>query len=238
MKVQLLSFPGCPNARGAREVLTRALAAERMSVTVEEVDVTAAETPEPLRAWGSPTILIDGRDAAGATPSGSSCRLYGAAGPSRGVPSETLVRRALQNARPQRGRWLHALGAVPGALVALLPAVTCPACLGAYFGVLSALGLGVLVTNRVLVPVLAVLLALGIASIAWSSRSHDRWGPLVLTVVGSVFVTAGRLVWSIPSLLYGGAVLLIGASLWNLWLKRPRREPLVQLRLGRKGEVP
>ncbi len=99
MKVQLLSFPGCPNAEGAREALSHALAAERLPPEYEEVDVTASGTPEPLRAWGSPTVLVDGRDVAGATPEGSCCRLYGAEGPSRGVPSEKLIREALRTAR-------------------------------------------------------------------------------------------------------------------------------------------
>ena len=61
---------------------------------VQEIDVTAADTPEHLRGWGSPTILIDGVDVAGGRPSGSSCRLYpGSDRP--GVPSLDTLRAAL-----------------------------------------------------------------------------------------------------------------------------------------------
>jgi hypothetical protein len=234
VKVQLLSFPGCPNVAATREALRRALGASGLPAEFEEADVTSSVTPEPLKAWGSPTILVDGRDVAGSEPTGPCCRLYGSQRHTRGVPPEDLIQRAIRNARPGSGHWLGSLATVPGALVALLPAATCPACLGAYFGVLSALGLGFLLTNRVLVPVVVGFLVLGIAIIAWSTVSHRRFGPLIATLAGSGAVAAGRLIWSIPTMLYAGVALLVGASLWNLWLKRRRFEPFIQLRLLRK----
>jgi hypothetical protein len=138
-----------------------------------------------------------------------------------------------------RRPWVRSLALLPGGIVALLPAAKCPICIAAYAGVLSSLGLGFLHDDRVLTPIIAVLLGVGLLSVVWSTRSHRRPGPLVVTVVGSAAVVAGRLVWSLPAVLYGGVGLLVGASLWNLWLKRPRSEPLVQLRLERKeGTAP
>jgi copper chaperone len=125
--------------------------------------------------------------------------------------------------------WIRSLAVLPGALLPLLPSATCPMCLAAYAGVLSAVGLGFLFNERVLGPLIVVFLTIGIFSVAWSTRSHRRLGPLVVTVVGSGVVVAGRLVWNIPMALYTGVGLLVGASLWNLWLKRPRAEPLVQI---------
>ncbi len=46
MKVQVLSFPGCPNAEGARQALHRSLAAAGLPPTFEEVDVTAPGAPK------------------------------------------------------------------------------------------------------------------------------------------------------------------------------------------------
>lgn len=103
MKVQLLYFPGCPNADGARAALRRSLDALRLRVAIEEIDVTAAGAPPGLRDWGSPTILIDGVDVGGERePTGASCRLYavGADPESRGVPGDALIRAALERARP------------------------------------------------------------------------------------------------------------------------------------------
>jgi len=89
--------------------------------------------------------------------------------------------------------------------------------------------------ERVLAPLIAVALVVGIAAVAWSTRSHRRPGPLILTIVGSVAITCGRLLWNVHPLVYGGGGVLLGASLWNLWLKRPRKEPLVNIRLGAEG---
>ncbi len=223
MKVQLLFFPGCPNSGAARAALRRVLEALRLRVAIAEVDVTAADAPKHLRDWGSPTILIDGVDVGGEQePTGASCRLYATTGDptSRGVPSEAMIRGALERARRPSWRGGESVVAVPGALVALLPAAACPACLPAYAGVLSALGLGFLFNDRVLAPLIAAFLALGIVSVSWSTRNHRHAGPLVATLAGSGAVVAGRLIWSIPLVLYGGAALLIGASIWNVWLKR------------------
>lgn len=109
---------------------------------------------------------------------------------------------------------------VPGALLSLLPSFSCPACVAAYAGVLSWLGLGVVLQDAVLTPLIAVFLGASVLSVAWSTSLHGHRGPIATTLAGAAVVTAGRLVWSVPALVYGGAVLLIGASLWNLWIKR------------------
>ncbi|PYV33415.1 MAG: DUF2703 domain-containing protein, partial [Acidobacteria bacterium] len=58
MKIQFLSFPGCPNADAARHALLRVLEAHSFPPHFEEIDLTAESTQYELRAWGSPTILI------------------------------------------------------------------------------------------------------------------------------------------------------------------------------------
>jgi len=100
VRVQLLTFAGCPNAESARRTLRSVLASAGITTTIEEVDTNAPETPERLREWGSPTILIDGADVEGLeTPLGASCRLYrDEAGRHRGTPSEVRLRLALNRA--------------------------------------------------------------------------------------------------------------------------------------------
>jgi hypothetical protein len=226
MRVQLLTFPGCPSAEPARDVLRRALAEMGLPDGFEEVDVSRPETPEALRGWGSPTILVDGRDVAGAAPSaGAACRLYTpGAGEGRGAPALSLVLQALHAARgPVRRRWMAAVAALPAALLALLPTATCPACLPAYGALLSSFGLGVLVDERVMAPLVAAFLVLGLASVAWTTRRHGRWGPLVVTLLGSLAVVAGRLAWNVPAAVNAGVALLIAGAAWNAWLQVRRR---------------
>ena len=93
MRIQLLTHPGCASASATRERLVRLLALARADAGIEEVDVTAANAPEHLRGWGSPTVLIDGEDVGGEkSPGGSCCRLYrNADGRLGGVPSEALI---------------------------------------------------------------------------------------------------------------------------------------------------
>lgn len=99
MKIQLLSFPGCPTAGPTRAALVEAMGRAGVSVPIEEIDTTAATTPEYLRGWASPTVLIDGVDLEGRRgPDGGGCRLYGG----RGAPPsvELIERRLRERAQP------------------------------------------------------------------------------------------------------------------------------------------
>ncbi len=120
-------------------------------------------------------------------------------------------------------RWLRALAPVPAALLALLPSFTCPVCIAAYAGVLSAAGLGFMYESSYQTPLIVGFLLVGIASVAYTSRSHRKPAPLLLTLLGGAAVVAGKVVWEIPYLMYAGAALLFGATVYNLWLKRPKR---------------
>jgi mercuric ion transport protein len=102
MLVQLLFFPDCPNVDAARRTLAQALSELDEPPTVVELDVTDSRTPPHLRAWGSPTILVDGQDVAGGAPSDACCRLYSGS-EQRGAPALAAVEAALRrsaNLRP------------------------------------------------------------------------------------------------------------------------------------------
>lgn len=117
MKIQLLTFPDCPNAEPARRALREAMRAERIDTRVEEIDITSTVAPAELRAWGSPTILIDGADVAGAQPTAGEigCRLYAG-----GTPSVVQIRAALGGTRRGGAGW-----PLVGAIVAALAASAC-----------------------------------------------------------------------------------------------------------------
>jgi hypothetical protein len=47
MKIQVLHFPGCPNAETARVALYEALKQEHVAADVEDIDTSRADAP----AW-------------------------------------------------------------------------------------------------------------------------------------------------------------------------------------------
>ena len=85
--IQFLFFDGCPLAPRARTNLEQAVNSlpSDKSLSFEEVDLMSRHTPNELKRWGSPTILVNGCDITGAAPGDScSCRIYASEG---GVPT-------------------------------------------------------------------------------------------------------------------------------------------------------
>ena len=87
--VQFLSFPGCPLESRARAELEKALAECGLD-RYDNVDVMAEQTADELKAWGSPTILVNGKDVTGhPVGDGVGCRVYSGG---KGVPdAQTIV---------------------------------------------------------------------------------------------------------------------------------------------------
>ncbi|MGH7510015.1 MAG: MerC family mercury resistance protein [Gemmatimonadales bacterium] len=108
----------------------------------------------------------------------------------------------------------------PGLGLALLSKFTCSACLGAYSGLLASVGVGFVATDSGLTILTVALLGLGLAGVAWSTRRHNHPGPFALVAIGSGLVLVSRLTSPSTLGLLTGAVLLLGGSLWNLWLER------------------
>ncbi len=127
-------------------------------------------------------------------------------------------------ARRSRPAWLQTLLAIPAAVLPLLPSFSCPVCVAAYAGLLSSLGLGFLLTDRVQRPLIVAFLIVSVASVGWAARQNKKVGPFVLVLLGSAAIVAGRLVWSVMPALYVGAVCLVAGTIWNLIEKRPQRK--------------
>lgn len=85
-EIELVYFDGCPNAERARENLASVL----QPGSWVEWNLSAEDTPEDLRRFGSPTVLVDGRDVTGADGGNAAmaCRADGA-------PSVDVIRQAL-----------------------------------------------------------------------------------------------------------------------------------------------
>lgn len=99
--VELIYDADCPNVKDARAQLLRAFVDTGLQPRWQEWGRDAPESPSYTRAYGSPTILVNGRDVAGATPSDgiACCRLYMEDnGRFRGVPSVEVITLALLQA--------------------------------------------------------------------------------------------------------------------------------------------
>lgn len=110
--------------------------------------------------------------------------------------------------------------ALPAVGAALLPAITCPACWPAYAGLLSSLGLGFVDYTPWLMPVTILFLAIALTALAWQGYKHHTWGPLVLGSLGAIVLIIGKFQMESDIALYGGAALIITASVWNAWPRK------------------
>jgi hypothetical protein len=89
----------CPNVAAARANLLEAFARTGVPPSWAEHVIGDAAIPERVRGYGSPTLLIDGRDVAGVEPGSSTCcRVYAGAESNSGAPSVELIARALVGA--------------------------------------------------------------------------------------------------------------------------------------------
>jgi len=241
-RVELIYDRHCPNVAEARAQLLRAFAQLGTSARWTEWDREDPSSPDYVRTYGSPTILVNGRDVADQPPTGSSpcCRVYvGKDGRLRGTPSVDQITAALSSATGQtttagsskrRGGWLAFLAALPGVVLSLLPVGACPACWPAYAGVLGSLGLGFVLTRPYLLPLTGAFLLLATTALAYKARTRRGYGPFLLGLVASVAVLCGKFLWDSEPTVYAGVASLVAASVWNTW-PRKRGE-------GSKGTCP
>jgi hypothetical protein len=116
MNVELIYDRDCPNAETARTNLVRALAAANREAQWTEWDRSAPETPPHVKGYGSPTILVDGKDVAeeAAGRTGPSCRLYrNAANGFDRTPSLEQIAAALRVSDDAPANSTHRIGGAP-----------------------------------------------------------------------------------------------------------------------------
>ena len=115
-------------------------------------------------------------------------------------------------------RFADAAGAL-GAIVAALCCAGTPLIVGA----LTAVGLSSLRRDAILWPVMLVSLAVALWGFWKGLRFHRNLGPLVIGALGAVSLACGVIVVHGPPamlMIYGGAILLVVATLWNILARR------------------
>ena len=228
--VELIYDSDCPNVQRARKAMLEGFSQAGLQPSWKEWDRKSPESPAYVRGYGSPTILVDGRDVAGVAPGngGSSCRLYrNASGTFEGAPSVEQIREAfratehppLVGTRSSSG-WRSSLATLPGIAFAFLPKLACPACWPAYAGLLSSVGLGFLLDTAWLFPLTAVFLILAMGALAFRARTRRGYGPFGVGLAAAIVVLVGKFVFDSNTAMYGGIGLLVATSVWNAWPRR------------------
>ena len=232
--VELVYDRDCPNVAAARAQLLRAFAQSKVPPSWREWQADAPDSPEHVRGYGSPTVLVDGRDVAAADRNGgASCRLYAQPGGAmRGVPSVEMIAAALATNGNGTGHasdgarsWKLNLAMLPGIGAAFLPKVACPACWPAYAGFLSSVGLGFLLDTTYLLPLTAVFLAIAVCALGYRAKRRRGYLPFALGLVAAAVVLVGKFTFESDPAMYAGLAILIGASVWNSWPRRQHGAP-------------
>ena len=218
MNVELIYDADCPNVAETRSMLIKAFARTGISARWREWERSALDTPDYARCYGSPTILIDGKDVAGAesSPGTRACRVYSdGRGKLSRVPPLEVICSALLSATPGEklttSRWQAVIASFPAIGTVLLPKLACPLCFPAYAAILSALGLEFMDYTPYLLPLSVVFLIIVVGVLALLARSNGNAVPLVLGIVASFVVLVGKFGLEIGWLTTGGVVLLIVA---------------------------
>lgn len=97
VSIELIYEKFCPNVEQAREVLRRACTACGVMPVWQEWESSDNSAPGYVRQYGSPSILVNGRDvAAAANNDCSCCRIYPENAEFKGCPSFESVVSALR----------------------------------------------------------------------------------------------------------------------------------------------
>ncbi len=97
LRVELVYFTGCPHVAAAREAIREAMTATGLAAEWQEWNRDDSATPEALRGYGSPTVLVDGRDVAPAPANADCCRVYSGGSGLHNAPESDTIRAALES---------------------------------------------------------------------------------------------------------------------------------------------
>ena len=116
--------------------------------------------------------------------------------------------------------WRRSLAVLPGIGVSVLPKLMCPMCWPAYAGIVSAFGLGFLISTKYLLPLTVAFLALTASALGFRASRRHGYGPLWLGLVAVALIVTAKFYFDAMQVAYAGIGLLVAASVWNSWPRR------------------
>ena len=104
-----------------------------------------------------------------------------------------------------------------GSIFAALCCIGTPALLA----FLSSIGVGFIITDKILIPLLVVFLGTSIWGVYKSSKFYGSKKSLILVIVSAIVVFTT--IWFSKLLVYIGLAGLIAASVWDIYLQKTRK---------------
>jgi hypothetical protein len=104
-------------------------------------------------------------------------------------------------------------GGLWASVLPLLACAVCPACLSAYAKILSALGVGLVLTETQHAVIMSLAVASSVAVSAWRTKRTGRAWPLAVSVSGASLVVVGHLSERSALEWSGVLILLVGGLL-------------------------
>lgn len=228
--VEFVYEESCPNIQATRTRLIEAFQIAGLRPSWSEWEVNDPVAPAHVKGFGSPTILVDGKDIAGASAGEAEhcCRIYALDNENSGVPPLDMIVAALKSQaattaepKPRRLKSIRMNATLlPTIGIALLPKLTCPACWPAYAGLLSSLGLGFIDYTPYLLPLTGGFLAISVLALAYRASTRRGYGPFFLGVVSTLVILVGKFGYASDPAMWAGLSTLVVASAWNSWPRK------------------
>lgn len=222
--VELIYEGNCPHITLARKELLQAFSNLDITPQWLEWETGDNEAPAYVHQYGSPTIIVNGKDVAGYSSfeNANHCRLYRQKDNSiSGVPPLDQIISALQSAvrKPNRISDISNTGfktaTIPAIVIALLPKLICPFCWPLYTGILGAIGLNFINYTDYLFPLLTLFLVLTVSGLVVGAKSTGEYSPAYLGSLSSVLIIADKFIFETNFFIYGGLAGLIIAVIWH-----------------------
>lgn len=220
-EVKFIYSAECPNADKTRTAL------KSIGIDFDSIKQDDLSESSIFRNYSSPTIL-QGNNVIFGCETGQ-----GRGGCSLEVPSINELKDKLGTvvSSNTRSGFLSGIGSFGSALTVGL----CPVCIPAIGAFLASIGLGFIVQESVLRPVLFIFLAAAISGLLWSYlKEHRNVWPLVGGILMGITLYVGRYVYFgaviNQILMYGGITGIIAVSIWNLKLRKSASCPACEVK--------
>jgi len=220
-EVKFIYSEGCPNADKTRTAL------KSIGIDFDSIKQDDLSESSIFRNYSSPTILQGNNVIFGCETD------QGRGGCSLEAPSINELKDKLGTvvSSNTRSGFLSGIGSFGSALTVGL----CPVCIPAIGAFLASIGLGFIVQESVLRPVLFIFLAAAISGLLWSYlKEHRNVWPLVGGILMGITLYVGRYVYFgaviNQILMYGGITGIIAVSIWNLKLRKSASCPACEVK--------